>query len=294
AEQDRAKRQKELAQAQQALQEAAARVAALSMDIFNREFKQGLWHMNMSMGWGRLGINLGEPRDGGLTVQAVTPGGAADQAGIRAGDTLQSIAGVDLGNGKTDREKLSRVLDALEPGSQAKVTWTHGGESHHAMLKAQDLFASLNAWAERQGDIMERHAERAARRAQVAARRSAAAAQSAMESLSESGAWGDWFDWPSRWNDMELATLTPQLGQYFGVHDGLLVVRAPDDAALKLRDGDVILTIGGRAPNSPTQAMRILRSYTPGDTIEMTVMRDRKQQKLTVALPQEEAAAHQD
>lgn len=283
AEQARAKQQQELAQAQQALQEAAARFAALSMDLFNREFKQGLWQINMSMGWARLGINLGEPRDGGLAVQAVTPGGAADQAGIRAGDTLQSVAGIDVGKGEANREKLSRVLNALEPGSRTEVTWTRGGESHRATLQAKELFASLNNWAERQGDIMERHAELAARKAHAA-----------VAGLRDAGDWGDWFGWPSRWNDMELATLTPRLGQYFGTHDGLLVVRAPDDAALKLQDGDVILAIGGRAPGSPTQAMRILRSYRPGDTIELTVMRDRKQKKLTVALPQEESAAKEE
>ena len=45
--------------------------------------------------------------------------------------------------------------------------------------------------------------------------------------------------------DMELATISPQLGSYFGTDKGVLVVRAPTDGALKLEDGDVILAIDG-------------------------------------------------
>src|SRR5258705_3233830 len=35
-----------------------------------------------------------------------------------------------------------------------------------------------------------------------------------------------------------------------------LVVRAPEDSSLAVKGGDVILTIGGRKPSSPEQAMR--------------------------------------
>ena len=45
--------------------------------------------------------------------------------------------------------------------------------------------------------------------------------------------------------DMELATLTPHLGSYFGSDKGVLVVRAPANGALQLEDGDVILAIDG-------------------------------------------------
>src|SRR5256886_4102506 len=59
--------------------------------------------------------------------------------------------------------------------------------------------------------------------------------------------------------DLELATLTPRLGSYFGSEKGVLVVRAPPDGALKLEDGDVILAIDGRQPTSGSHATRILR-----------------------------------
>ena len=42
------------------------------------------------------------------------------------------------------------------------------------------------------------------------------------------------------WGDAEFVTLTPGLGRYFGTEKGVLVARAPRDAALGLQDGDVI------------------------------------------------------
>lgn len=49
---------------------------------------------------------------------------------------------------------------------------------------------------------------------------------------------------------MELATLTPKLGTYFGTEKGVLVVRSPPDGALKLEEGDVILAIDCRQRTS--------------------------------------------
>lgn len=267
--------QQQLEQAQQALQTAAARVAALSLRTFDHQFHQGLWQVNMSMGWARLGINLGDEQHGGLAVEAVTPGGAADKAGIRAGDTLESVGGVQLD--KAHRHQLDAVLDDLDPGEQIAVTWNRGGKTHKATLTAQDMFASVRRWAKLEGKF--------------AARKGAAAARMVMANFDHPmppAHFGFFQFFPGRWGDMELATLTPALGKYFGTNAGLLVVRAPHDDALKLRDGDVILKIGSRAPGSPTQAMRILRSYMPGDTLEMTVMRDRERHKLKVTLKQQD------
>ena len=85
------------------------------------------------------------------------------------------------------------------------------------------------------------------------------------------------------WHDMELVELTPELGSYFGTDAGILVVRAPSDV-IYLEDGDVILEIGGRRPNSTTHTMRILGSFDPGETLELTIMRDQRRQTLEIVL----------
>jgi S1-C subfamily serine protease len=83
--------------------------------------------------------------------------------------------------------------------------------------------------------------------------------------------------------DMELATLTAQLGRYFGTDKGVLVVRAPKD--FKLEDGDVILAIDGREPSSGSHATRILSSYQSGEKITIKLMRQQKTVNVETTLP---------
>src|SRR6202008_2473064 len=85
--------------------------------------------------------------------------------------------------------------------------------------------------------------------------------------------------------DMELATLTPKLGSYFGSDKGVLVVSAPADGALKLEDGDVIVAIDGRQPSSGSHATRILASYQPGEKITLRVVRMHKTLDVDTTLP---------
>jgi hypothetical protein len=84
---------------------------------------------------------------------------------------------------------------------------------------------------------------------------------------------------------MQLTTLTPQLGRYFGTDRGVLVLRAPAHGPLKLQGGDVILSIGGRTPASRSQAIRILASYDPGDSIELIVLREHHKVDIRITLP---------
>ena len=60
---------------------------------------------------------------------------------------------------------------------------------------------------------------------------------------------------------IELASITPKLGAYFGTNEGVLVVQAPENEVFKLEDGDVIQSIDGRKPDDGAHALRILRSY---------------------------------
>ncbi|MDZ7643213.1 MAG: PDZ domain-containing protein [Woeseiaceae bacterium] len=87
------------------------------------------------------------------------------------------------------------------------------------------------------------------------------------------------------WGDLEMVGLTEDLGRYFGTDKGLLVVRAPDDEDLKLRDGDVIQSIDGREPNSVAHAVRILGSYQAGETMEIEIVRDQRRQTPSILIP---------
>ena len=83
-------------------------------------------------------------------------------------------------------------------------------------------------------------------------------------------------------------SLNPDLGEYFGAREGVLVVRASEDSTLPLKGGDVILAIGGRKPTSPMHAMRILRSYDTGETVSLEVLRKQKRVTLSWKVPESE------
>ena len=85
--------------------------------------------------------------------------------------------------------------------------------------------------------------------------------------------------------NMEMVKLTERLGRYFGTDSGLLVVRAPSNEALQLEDGDVILGIDGRTPNSVSHAMRILGSYQAGETLKVEIMRDQQKRTIEIDMP---------
>jgi hypothetical protein len=85
--------------------------------------------------------------------------------------------------------------------------------------------------------------------------------------------------------DLELATLTSQLGHYFGTEKGVLVVRGPEGGTLNLKDGDVILSVDGREATSASHVTRILASYMPGEKVTLHIVRERKTLDLQSTVP---------
>jgi S1-C subfamily serine protease len=80
---------------------------------------------------------------------------------------------------------------------------------------------------------------------------------------------------------LELAPLNPDLGQYFGTSTGVLVVSAPKDSGLSLKGGDVVLAVDGRKPATPSQLLRILRSYERGESFKLDILRKQKKETVT-------------
>jgi serine protease Do len=80
--------------------------------------------------------------------------------------------------------------------------------------------------------------------------------------------------------------LTDQLADYFGAGDGVLVTTVGDDSPARtagLRAGDVITRVDGEAV---TNAAELRRRLTGAEgTANLTIVRDRKEQTITVTLP---------
>ncbi|HKA58424.1 MAG TPA: PDZ domain-containing protein [Gemmatimonadales bacterium] len=202
----------------------------------------------------------------GARIEGVTPGGPAEKAGIKVGDVITRFNGTALGGATAQEEqdsgpgmKLIDLARELDPGDTVQVEYRRGNESRKATMVAEDLGGG-GFWGgpgARRWDMMDPE------------------------------------DFPGRffrspWGGMELVKLNPELGEYFGTREGVLVVSAPRDSALALKGGDVITGIGGRKPSSPEQAMRILRSYDPGDTVSIDVFRKQKRVTVKWSVPEEE------
>jgi S1-C subfamily serine protease len=85
-----------------------------------------------------------------------------------------------------------------------------------------------------------------------------------------------------------VSPLTDQLATYFGVKQGALVNGVTSDspaAVAGVRAGDVITAINGQAVSNIADITRVLRERS-GDSVEISVTRDRKSLSLKATLPE--------
>jgi len=247
-----------LADAQRRLEDAAREVAELSGDAAagRHEFEIFLPGPRRAM----LGVNLGgtEPNGGGVRVEGVSPGGPAAEAGVKAGDVIVAIQSKPVATGR----ELVKAMEAIEPGQKVALELRRDGKPLKLSVEARPLDRMIMAGP---GMIMP--------------------GLPAMPPMHGMEIVKDMHWLLDEWGDAELVTLTPGLGRYFGADKGVLVAHAPEDSGFGLQDGDVIVAIGGREPQSGRHAMRILRSYQPGESVELRILRDRRAQTLNAKVP---------
>ncbi len=96
------------------------------------------------------------------------------------------------------------------------------------------------------------------------------------------------------WLGIQLQEVTTELAAALGLKDaaGVLVAEVLDGApaeAAGLRDGDVILDIGGDDIAGTNELSRIVAAYAPGETIKMKILRDGRERNLSVKLGQRDS-----
>ena len=265
---DEASADERLADAQRRLEDAAREIAELSGEAAGpgafRQFNYFLPNPRRAM----LGVNLdgAVPNGGGVRVEGVSPGGPAAEAGVKSGDVIVAIEAKPVTTGR----ELVRVMEAVEPGDKVELGLKRNGKPLSLSVEARPLDRAFITPAGAAPGVR---------------------VLPAMPQLAGLPFEGDAHWLLDSWGDAEFVTLTPGLGKYFGADKGVLVARAPEDAALGLKDGDVIVSIGGREPQNGRHAMRILRSYQPGEAVEFRILRERRTQTLSAKVP--EPSAHE-
>jgi membrane-associated protease RseP (regulator of RpoE activity) len=271
----------QMREAEERLAEAAARVAELSSSRLPQVVRAGRLQGSMHPVMGiTIGADDGDGPVEGVVVSGVSPGSAAADAGLRAGDVITAVNDESLSADAAEdaNRKLLDFMDGIVEGDALDVEYLRDGRA--ATVEVRPRVMPLQTFAFRSGN-------------QAFGFPGAPGAPGAPGMPIAPGAapFFSVFMGGGSWGDMEMVSLTEDLGRYFGTDEGLLVVRAPDDDNLKLRDGDVIQSIDGREPTSVSHAMRILGSYQGGETLEIEIMRDRKRQTVSVEMPDNRQSA---
>jgi S1-C subfamily serine protease len=183
----------------------------------------------------------------GALIDGVMKGSPADKAGIKEGDVITELDGVSLLSGE---EEYDEELSAPGQRLVERTKELEKGDTIVVKLRRDGATETVDLVV----GIPEVHV---------------------------SGPQTFALQLGARWPGLELVSLSPGLGEYFGAEEGVLVVSVPEDSELNLVDGDVIRAIDGRKVKSPSHAMRILRSYKADEEVTFDILRKQRSMSVT-------------
>lgn len=267
AESARVDAQRELEQMRGQMRELSRKMADLSIKLGDVGPRTYAFRYLGDPDRGMIGLVL-SPEKNGLRVDAVTPGGPADKAGVHDGDVVTSIDGKVLAG-----EDAGDALHDLKIGQGVKLTILHDGKSREVALKAErrEPFAFSDAFGK--GGLMPPDFDHQVQMKVHDAMRHANGGMRELRLLTP-------------WWGLNLAALNPDLGGYFGTDKGVLVLSADAESYKGLKSGDVLQDIGGHAVNRPEDALRQLRDAPAGSEVKMQVLRQRKPLTLSLKAPE--------
>lgn len=284
AAQDAAK-QKELAEARADLERASRRIAELANDGSRTV---STTTTRMRIGKPVLGVLLAPDAEEGVRITGVTPDSGADKAGLMAGDRLLRIDGkpVKGADGDARLEFARTALGDLKTGQPMQVTFQRRGQVRNIDVTPEANRSSLQLERLQDGLAPIAGLEN------VLPLISSAVSPNVMLELRRLG--GDCtgndctlpvLSEALRWRGLNLASVDPQLGRYFGTDSGVLVVSTIPDLS-GLQAGDVILEVEGKRVATPQEALRAMTARKPGEHATLRIMRDKSQRDAQVTVPE--------
>jgi S1-C subfamily serine protease len=300
---------RDLEQMREQMRELSKRMAELSLKLGDVGPRTYAYRYFGDPDRGMIGVVLGKD-DHGLRINAVTPGGPADKAGVKNGDVIVTVDGVDLTKTPANAP-TPQVLHDLKVGQEVKVTVVRDGKKVDATMKAErrepfnmslaidhaelgklkkldemqalgELGAELPPDYERRIQMQVEQATREAEREVERSERNVRITEHANEQMQRAM---QRVKVSMPWWGLNLANLNPDLGAYFGTDHGVLVLSTDADSAKTLKSGDVLISIGGKPVERPEDALRLLREQ-PGKDVKVEVLRQRKTQTLSMRAPE--------
>mgnify|MGYP001765784121 CR=1 FL=1 len=290
SESERAAARQELDAARGELRELTKRIADLSMKLGDHGPRAFAFEFAGEPRRALIGVVL-SPDEQGAKIAAVTPGGPAAKAGLKAGDVILDINGSAVGKQRAAVDRVRDSIGALEAGTEVKVRYQRDGKTAEAKLVAErrepgDWVGMLDLPDLAPLAKLEGLPERIERNVEVILDGKRGAAPHALH-LRERG--------PMREHlriiaggglDLNLTSLNPELGKYFGASSGVLVLENEGGKLPQLKAGDVIQVIDGQPVDGVPGAMRLLTAKAPGQVLNVEVLRDRKKTVLAVEAPE--------
>ena len=227
---DLAEATQQLAKAREAFAMAIAQVAALNDDA-----AEGLGDFSIRFFPGEDDAMLGvviRDTDEGVHVDAVTPDSGAEAAGIRADDVIVAINGKALASEPRPGKAVSEAMSEVAPGDAVAIAFLRDGEE-------RDVEVIATARPHPAKSIRWRMARPSGPDAFFRSLRDAPNHRFFEEEL-----------------ELELVDIGEDLGKYFGVDAGVLVLDTPPGSNLK--PGDILRRIDDADIRNAEEAYRLL------------------------------------
>ena len=202
----------------------------------------------------------------GAEITMVDQDAPAGKAGLHEHDVIISVNG----NAVESTAQLRRIIKEIPPGRVVNLGISRDGQPLTIKVQLADRHKSM-AWEPKN--------------------------EAEMPKVAPMPAMPD-FDLPvsvvivhsSQRSGLMVENISPQLGEFFGAKGSIgVLVRSVEKGSrgekAGFRAGDVIVKVNGQAVHDTSDFSHVLRS-TSGNSAAVTVIRDRKEQSLTLMLPE--------
>ena len=239
-----------LAETRASLEDARARLAEAAREMAEATREQFVARSDRAM----IGVLIADQGEQGVVVGGVTPDGGAEAAGVLADDVITGINGEPLTGLDRPGQRLREILNDVASGDPVNLVILRDGElSEVEVVTTKAYRGDLVPHFDFDFDWLPR-----------------------VDMPARVMSFRDRFE--RRADDLKLVDIGEDLGDYFGVDAGVLVLDTPSNS--DLRPGDILKRIDDADVGSSDEAYRLLAG--DGDAV-VEVRRKNRSVDLTVA-----------